>query len=228
MSDFLIIIDPGHGGINPSTGEYVTPGKRSPAWTDMPQIFEGVQNRDIARRFAALLKKKRIDFRFTVHPDDWRDVPLAERVQIANDLHKVYPDAIYVSIHANAFSNPDANGLEVYANIGATDASVLPGEIYRSLKAKLPELYARGIKEEAFYVLRNTTMSAALCEIGFMTNHEDAAKMNTAAFRQRAAQGLLEAILPYAPGAKTGKPAIIPLILLALGILGIGAIITFT
>ena len=31
-SKYVWLLDAGHGGINPDTGEYVTPGKRSPVW----------------------------------------------------------------------------------------------------------------------------------------------------------------------------------------------------
>ena len=50
MSKFIWLLDSGHGGLDPDTGKYVTPGKRSPVWNDGSQYFEGVGNRDIVRR----------------------------------------------------------------------------------------------------------------------------------------------------------------------------------
>ena len=50
MSNFIWLLDSGHGGLDPDTGEYVTPGKRSPVWDDGTQYFEGVGNRDIVKR----------------------------------------------------------------------------------------------------------------------------------------------------------------------------------
>ena len=43
-----VLLDAGHGGM--VNGNYVTPGKRSPKWNDLPQLFEGV-------RFINLLKE---------------------------------------------------------------------------------------------------------------------------------------------------------------------------
>ena len=45
ITDIHVLLDAGHGGI--VNGNYVTPGKRSPKWSDLPQLFEGVQNREI-------------------------------------------------------------------------------------------------------------------------------------------------------------------------------------
>jgi len=51
----MIIIDNGHGGI--VNGEYVTNGKRSPVWDDGTQLFEGVWNRQVAKKIHELCKK---------------------------------------------------------------------------------------------------------------------------------------------------------------------------
>ena len=60
------LLDAGHGGINPSTGEYVTPGKRSPVWQkgllNMSQYYEGVGNRQIVDKIAAALDILKIPY----------------------------------------------------------------------------------------------------------------------------------------------------------------------
>ena len=42
MSKKIWLLDPGHGGLDPETGKYVTSGKRSPKWEDGSQYFEGL------------------------------------------------------------------------------------------------------------------------------------------------------------------------------------------
>ena len=42
----IVILDNGHGGIHPTTNQYVTAGKRSPKFDDGSVLYEGVNNRD--------------------------------------------------------------------------------------------------------------------------------------------------------------------------------------
>ncbi|MEM6271412.1 MAG: N-acetylmuramoyl-L-alanine amidase [Bacteroidota bacterium] len=227
MSKPLILIDPGHGGIDPRTGIYVTPGKRSPKWPDMPQIFEGVFNRDIARRLGKLLKGKGIPFQYIVHPDNWQDVPLGERTRKANAIRAKHGECLYLSIHANGHSNPAAHGLETFSFSGAQD-SIRPNQVFFDhLSHALKELAPRGAKTANFHVLRETKMPSVLVEIGFMTNPHNARHMNQPQFRQRAARALLSAISKLYPTLGGGSLPLVPLALAGLGLLSISALLIF-
>ena len=95
-----------------------------------------------------------------------------ERANIANESMA----DMYVSIHANSALNPDASGIEVLYYPNDTGAikyedqspfakSILDG-VVRSTGAK-----NRGIiKRPDLIVLKNTQMSAALVECGFISN----------------------------------------------------------
>ncbi|NIV12898.1 MAG: hypothetical protein GWN62_16940 [Aliifodinibius sp.] len=190
----LIIIDPGHGGIDPNTGQYVTKGKRSPEWDDMPQLFEGVYNREIADLLGAKLDKVGIDYKYTVCPDEYYDMPLRNRTDIANAIHRETPVTLFLSIHGNGFKNPDANGLETFCHARPSANSVRYNEIiYKHLKKMLP-YKGRGTKQADFHVLRETVMPAVLVELGFMTNYDDCKIMNSPGGKELAAEGLFRAI----------------------------------
>ncbi|WP_245593313.1 N-acetylmuramoyl-L-alanine amidase family protein [Deinococcus frigens] len=55
----------------------------------------------------------------------------------------------------------------------------------------------RGVKTDAFYVIRNPTTPAILTEIGFGSNPSEGARLATAAYREKVAQGLARAILDF-------------------------------
>lgn len=201
MKTPFIVIDPGHGGINPDTGEYVTQGKRSPRWEDGTQLYEGVYNRSIAGKLADLLEDAGIPFAFTVSPEDWRDVPLDDRVGIVRKMYRKHPNMVFLSIHGNGYSDQRANGLEVFTTPGTTQADKWATAFFDQLSQALPELRGRTDftdgdpdKESRFYVLQKTPCPAVLVEIGFMTNREECALMLTGEFQQRAAQALFQAI----------------------------------
>lgn len=55
----------------------------------------------------------------------------------------------------------------------------------------------RGVQTDAFYVIRNPTTPAILTEIGFGSNPGEGARLATAAYREKIAQGLARAILDF-------------------------------
>lgn len=204
MSEIWYLLDPGHGGCDPQSGEYLTPGKRSPRLDDGRVLYEGVQNREIV---AKVLKKcedagiAAIDIVNT-----YRDVDLSERVRRANELGRELK-CIYISVHANGAGNGkdfnSASGIEVFTSKGDTGdaddfAEVLINELIcqfgDSVKWRFDTSDGDRDKEAHFYVLRKTNMPSVLAEIGFMTNKEEAERMFTEEWDEKAAQAIFEAI----------------------------------
>ena len=115
-----VILDPGHGGI--VNGLYKTPGKRSPKWKDLPQLFEGLQNREIV----AIVKQKltALSIPFTDIVDSQEDISRPTRIQRANTCFKIHPEAVLVSVHADAAGSGaedhPATGISVYTSKGKT------------------------------------------------------------------------------------------------------------
>jgi N-acetylmuramoyl-L-alanine amidase len=52
----------------------------------------------------------------------------------------------------------------------------------------------RGVKQAPFYVLAGARMPAILVEVGFISNDEEAARLRTAAYRERIAQAVVDGI----------------------------------
>ena len=179
ISKYTWLLDAGHGGINPSTGEYVTAGKRSPIWlnngVNMSQYFEGVGNRQIVDKIAKNLDKLNIPY-FKIC-DSWEDVSLNERVRKANKLEVVFKNCVYLSIHSDAFTKESANGYSAYTSKGETQSDKIAEVFIDNMQINFPKRKLRKDtrdgdqdKEANFYVLKNTTCPAVLIENFFMTN----------------------------------------------------------
>src|SRR5262249_48065860 len=116
-------------------------------------------------------------------------VSLAGRSQYSNNNNADR----FMCIHSNAFSDANANGTETFS----FDAPG-PGPQLRTLvkeeMIKAWKLTNRGNKTENFAVLRDTAAPAELRELAFITNATDAAKLASAAERQKAAEAHLIAI----------------------------------
>ena len=172
QSNYLWIFDNGHGGI--IDGIYQTAGKRSPIWPDDTQLFD---------RLVKMCNEAGIECVNLV--DTQEDIPLEERTNKANDIHRKRLDqdgkCIYVSVHANGFDDESANGWSVYTSIGETKSDKIATILFEKADKEFPNEYMRKDtysdgdvdKEANFWVLSKTVMPAILSENFFMTNYEN-------------------------------------------------------
>lgn len=200
-----VLLDAGHGGM--VNGNYVTPGKRSPKWNDLPQLFEGVQNRVIVSLLKAKLTTANIKFTDVVSSEN--DISLNARVSKANSIFAKDKTAIYVSIHADAagkgLEDFPATGISVFTSPGQTKSDSLAIRVFSALDKKIGNTTKKRTdltdgdsdKEAHFYVLTASTCPAILCELGFMTNRKECELMQTAKWKEDCAQAIFEGIIKY-------------------------------
>lgn len=113
------------------------------------------------------------------------------RVDEANAFGADY----FVSLHANASSNPSVSGSEVLVYNEPSVASELGEDILLWMN-RITGLKNRGIVERpGLYVLRKTQMPAVLVEMGFISNLGDASLMNNRP--GLFAEGIYNGILQY-------------------------------
>lgn len=130
----------------------------------------------------------RADYRFSVRTS--RTTPteilgtnnttsLARRVNLANE----WPADYFISIHANANTNPQINGSEVYVYRVDSQAYYLAGKILDSI-VEIVGTKDNGVRTNpSLYVLRRTNMPAVLVELGYVTNYDDAQKLRDEQYR---------------------------------------------
>lgn len=200
-----VLLDPGHGGM--IFGKYQTPGKRSPIWGDIPQLFEGVQNRDICERVKKLLTIANIPFTDIVNSND--DVSRPVRISRANGYYKSNKDCVLISIHADGAgdgkNNHPATGISIYTSIGKTKSDVLATEIIRaaepiflnSVKWRTDLTDKDKDKEKDFDMTKLVHCPAVLCEFGFMTNRIECEKMHTEEWKNNCANAIVNGIKKY-------------------------------
>ncbi|TGE39571.1 N-acetylmuramoyl-L-alanine amidase [Desulfosporosinus fructosivorans] len=189
LAGLTIVIDPGHGG--PDTGAI------GPAGT-----YEKRNNLAIGLSIAGLLRSAGAQVIMTrstdVTPAEGTYSELSDlqaRVKIANDQNA----DLYISLHNDAFSNPDVGGITTYYSSASpvTDESKDLATSIQSELVKAVSLNSRGVKDAAFYVIKNTKMPAVLVEIGFISNPTEEQLLGTPDFIQKAALGVYQGILRY-------------------------------
>lgn len=174
----LIVIDPGHGGSEPGAVGC--------------SLEEEDVNLDVGSRLRTLLTDAGLRVAMTRTTD--ANVGLSARASFANSRGADR----FISIHANSNGGTPATGTETFAYTSASPRSIdLRDHLQREMIATWG-LRDRGGKTANFAVLRETSMPAALTEMGFLNNcGTDARLLGNPSDRQRIAESNYRAILAH-------------------------------
>lgn len=185
--NLLVVIDPGHGGAETGSIGYGADGE--------PELYEKKVNLQIALRANTLLVQAGVKTLMTRTTDT--DVSLAKRAEIANEA-----DAdLFVSIHNNSFTSPDAVGSEVlygsdvvseeYGISGKRLAQLIQEEMVEQLQR--PD---RGLKHQpGMAVIRLSKMPAVIVEGLFLSNPEELKMLQDSEYIERQAVAIARGIV---------------------------------
>ena len=179
-----LILDPGHGGIQPGAiGLY------------------GLRECDVNLCVANKILHNMIDedglqIILTRIGDETKS--LTERAYMANE----FGADLFVSLHCNAAKATEANGMEIFTSPGDTGADPIASVIFSSMTSYFPELRIRKDmqdgdvdKEERFTVLTKTLMPAVLIEMAFISNFSEEILLGSDRWQSRMANAITEGIL---------------------------------
>lgn len=189
-----VIIDAGHGGED---------GGASSA----SGLVEKEVNLEIATLLCELLRSDGIDVVMTREDDRLlydrntnykgrkKKLDLAARLAIADST----PDAIFVSIHMNSFTDSRYWGLQVWYSQNNPDSLPLAELIRRKNQETLQKDNNRRTKAatSAINLLHNAKCPAVLVECGFLSNADEAAKFETREYREKVALMLFQSISEF-------------------------------
>lgn len=160
-TDKIVVLDAGHGGSD--TGAV---GPR------------GVREKDVALAVALktekILKSQGMKVVMTRSTDiDVASPNASNSAELQARVDKAPPQAdIFISIHCNAFTNPNSHGMETYYN-GANVGGERLAKLLNEELAEHGKLFNRGVKAANFYVIKRAHCPASLIELGFITNLEE-------------------------------------------------------
>ncbi|PLT30887.1 SH3 domain-containing protein [Peribacillus deserti] len=175
LKNKTIIIDPGHGGRdNGTTG------------------LKGNLEKNITLRTASLLydklKAAGANAILTRSTDTY--ISLESRVSIS---HRYSADA-FISIHYDGSPEDNANGFTSYYLHGYQET--LAQELHYSL-SQYVKLKDRGVREGDYHVLRENKRSAALLELGYLSNPAEEETIVSGRYQEAAATGIFNGLAHY-------------------------------
>ena len=190
----IVYLDAGHGGYDPGASYF--------------GISEKSLTLAIQSRVKAKLESEGYQVVTTRTSDTY--VNLTDRSRAVNASES----DIFVSIHINASGSSAAQGIETYyyqpyaeypSRINATyhanptrlSMSDTLANANQSSLINATGAQNQGVKRQTFAVLRETTAPAVLLELGFLSNPQEAARLNTAAYQETLANAIVAGIKSY-------------------------------
>lgn len=187
----VIIIDAGHGGAD---GGAVGGG-----------LIEKELNLDIAKKLQNLLTDAGHKVIMTRTEDIMLSDPMITSSKKAGDLYarlkiaKSVENAVFVSIHMNAFSNSKYFGLQVYYSQNDEKSAGLAKVIQDNVKASLQPENERKIKAatDSIYLLHKAPCPAVMIECGFLSNAKDCSLLGSEEYRAKLADIIYNSVEEY-------------------------------
>lgn len=182
----IITLDPGHGGSDS--------GAVGPRRTMEKNVTLAISQevRGLLENSGAKVIMTRTGDRDVYGPNATAAQELQARVDVAARARA----DLFVSIHIDAFSNPQANGTSTYYYPKTTGDIRLARFIQDEMVEQMG-LADRGKIPGRLYVLRKSAMPAALAEVAFISNPNEERLLNDTNYIKKAALGIYNGIAKY-------------------------------
>lgn len=194
MAEKTFLIDPGHGG--------TFPGR-----VNESKVLEKDINLDIALKLDQLLEEtgalvvmtRRTDT--DLIPQESKEeklllqqrADLEQRIQIGAQAQADY----FISIHCNSIPNEKWHGAQTFYNPDDPESKALAQAIQQMLIEQFGDYDREALPREDTYLFKNATMPTVIVECGFLSNAEEAAKLQDSAYQQQLAWAIYLGINNY-------------------------------
>jgi len=194
IADKTFLLDPGHGG--------TFPGR-----VNESKVLEKDINLQIALRLDAFLEETGAKVVMTRRSDIDLIPPeakeeklllqqradLEQRVQMSQAAKADY----FISIHCNSIPNEKWCGAQAFYNPDDPDSQALAKAIQQMLTQQLGDHEREALPRADTYLFRNAAVPTVIVECGFLSNAEEAAKLQDPAYQQQLAWAIYLGINQY-------------------------------
>lgn len=186
----VVVIDPGHGGYDSGT-------------KSDNGILEKDLNLAISKKIAAHLSYFDIEVVMTRTDDtapsgadgaSRKQSEILSRAKIAKEEDA----ALLLSVHMNYFPQASCKGAQIFFSENNLQNQVFAHTLQESISALVqPENKRVAKSTDSIFLLNHLNMPAALLECGFLSNAEEASKLNDEEYQNQLAFAIASSIISY-------------------------------
>jgi len=186
---YTIVIDPGHGGIDPGCIGRKT--KVTEASLNL-KIAKKLENLLVSSGFNVMLTRNNENGLYGIYDSDYKLRDMKERKRI---IEENKPDAI-VSIHMNSFLSTSSRGAQVFFEENNEKSKVLACLMQELLKENIDSSNHEASIGD-YYILHCTKYPSVLVECGYLSNAEDESLLTTDSHQEKIAYNIYAGIIAY-------------------------------
>ncbi|OLS02108.1 N-acetylmuramoyl-L-alanine amidase CwlD [Tissierella creatinophila] len=193
VTDKIIVIDPGHGGVDPGTvGESGT--------------LESKINLELSLKLKSLLEQSgaivimtRSDNKglYTSKSNTLRE----KKIEDLKNRRKIVEDSeaeIFISIHMNSFTSSKYYGAQTFFNEGSIEGEKLANTIQVEFRERLDNDNLRTpTARDNIYVLKELNIPAVLVEAGFLSNPLEEKLLKNKKHQEKVAWSIFSGLIKY-------------------------------
>lgn len=186
----VVVVDAGHGG-------------RDPGKVGVDGCLEKDLNLEIAKKVQAILEQQDIKVIMIRDTDKglYEEQTSNKKVQDMKNrcalINETEPDCV-VSIHQNSYHEEYVSGAQVFYYSSSAEGEALAEALQSELISYAdPENHRQAKANDSYYLLKKTEAPIAIVECGFLSNWEEAAKLQDDGYQSRIAWAVSMGILTY-------------------------------
>ena len=186
----VVVVDAGHGG-------------RDPGKVGVDGCLEKDLNLEIAKKVQAILEQQDIKVIMIRDTDKglYEEQTSNKKVQDMKNrcalINETEPDCV-VSIHQNSYHEEYVSGAQVFYYSSSAEGKALAEALQSELISYAdPENHRQAKANDSYYLLKKTEAPIAIVECGFLSNWEEAAKLQDDGYQSRIAWAVSMGILTY-------------------------------
>ena len=184
--DFTVVIDAGHGGVD---GGVVANGVKE---SDLNLQYSQTLGEYFAQRgFNVVYTRKTNDGLYGLATNGFKMRDMLKRKEI---IQEAQPNLV-ISVHMNRFASSARSGPQVFFQEDAKQGQLLAQSMQRVFNS------FTGNRHEAiagnFFICRESPSPAVIVECGFLSNPDEALRLQTEQYRQTLCSKIFEGVMLY-------------------------------
>ena len=187
--DYAIVIDAGHGGLDPGSIGYKTKVKESDINLAVAKQLEEKLKKS---GFRVIMTRENENGLYGLSTKNYKKRDMQKRKEIIN---KTNPNMV-VSIHMNSYIRHNLRGAQVFYDKNSPVSENLALSIQDQFSSKL-EKSDKGISIGDYYMLKCTDSPSVIAECGFMSNEEDEKLLISPSYQDKIAECIFIGIINF-------------------------------
>lgn len=187
--DFSVVIDAGHGGLDPGSIGYKTKVKESDINLSVAKKLE---EKLLSSGFRVVMTRKDEFGLYGLSTKNYKKRDMQKRKDIIKESK---PDMV-ISIHMNSYIRHNLRGAQVFYDKNSLISESLALSIQDQFASKL-EKSDKGISVGDYYMLKCTDAPSVITECGFLSNEEDEKLLLSDSYQNKIAECIFVGIVSF-------------------------------